>query len=260
MVDLGSVLAGLLAAEVFAFLLVFTRIGAALMVLPGIGDGFVPPRIRLLLALLLAFLVTPPLAGSLPGAPDQPVMLATLLAGEVVTGLFLGLVARLLMTAVDVAGTIIAYSLSLANAQFFNPAMAGQGSLPSAFLTMLGLVLLFVTNLHHLMIMAVVDSYSVFPAGDWLPIGDAADMISRLVARSFMIGVQMAAPFIAIGLIFYLGLGLLARLMPQVQIFFIAIPIQVMLGTAMLALTLSAIMLYWLRGFEDSLIGFLAPG
>lgn len=252
-------LEALLAGEVFAFLLVFVRIGAALMVMPGIGDGVVTPRIRLLLGLLIAFLVTPLLSPSLPPVPDSPLMLATLVFAEIVVGVMLGLIARLLLTAVDIAGMIISFSLSLANAQVFNPAMATQGSLVGGFLTILALVLIFLTDLHHLMILAVVDSYAMFPVGEIPPTGDAADLIARIVSRSFLIGAQISAPFIVIGLIFYLGVGLIARLMPQVQIFFIAIPVQIMLGVIVMALTLSAVMLYWLRQFEDGLIVFLPP-
>ncbi len=252
-------LESLLIGEVFAFLLVFVRIGAALMVMPGIGDGVVTPRVRLLLGLLIAFLLTPFLAAALPPLPDSPLLLAVLLVAEILVGVMLGLIARLLLTAVDVAGMIISFSLSLANAQVFNPAMATQGSLIGGFLTMLALVLIFVTDLHHLMILAVAESYAMFPPGEIPPVGDAAELVARVVARSFLIGAQIAAPFIAIGLVFYLGIGLIARLMPQVQIFFIAIPVQIVLGLIVMALTLSAVMLYWLRQFEDGLIVFLPP-
>ena len=252
-------LGSLLLEDVFAFMLVFTRLGSALLIMPGIGDGIVPPRIRLLLALLIAFSVTPVLSQGLPGMPDNVIVLFVLLFGEIVIGLLLGLLARLLVTALDVAGVIISFSISLANAQVFNPAMAAQGSLVGGLLTLLALVLIFVADLHHLMIMAIVDSYSLFPVGQLPPMGDAADMVARMVARSFLIGAQIAAPFIAIGLVFYLGMGLLARLMPQVQIFFIAIPMQIMLGMLIMAATLSAAMLYWMRQFQDTYAGLLAP-
>jgi flagellar biosynthetic protein FliR len=249
----------LLSTELFAFLLVFTRLSSAVMVMPGIGDGFVSPRIRLLLALTIAALVTPTLADDLPSLPDSPVALFVLLGGEIVIGLAIGLIARLLMTAVDVAGQILAFNLSLANAFVFNPAMAAQGSLPGAFLTILALVLIFATDLHHLMLRAAVDSYGVFPPGTLPPMGDMADMVSTIVARSFAIGLQMAAPFVAVGLVFYLGLGVLSRLMPQMQVFFVAIPAQIMVGFLIMALTLSAAMLFWLDHFQSSLVGILAP-
>ena len=252
-------LGDILAADAFALFLVFTRMGTALMLMPGVGDGTVSPRIRLLLSLFLAFLTTPLIAETLPAPPESVFGLGFLLVGEVIVGLILGLSARLLMAAVDVAGTIISYHLSLANAQAFNPMMASQGSLVGSFLTLTALVLIFATNLHHLFFLAIRDSYTVFVPGEIPPMADAADMIARLVANSFLIGAQMSAPFLIIGLVFYLGLGLLARLMPQVQIFFIAIPIQIILGFLIFSLVLSGIMLFWLGEFEASLFRYLAP-
>lgn len=252
-------LAADITAEIFVLLMVLVRVGAAIMILPGIGDGMVSPRIRLILAVVISFLVTPVVGLSIPPAPDNPLALFALIIAEVLIGLFIGLLARLLLTAVDVAGMIISFNMSLANAFVFNPGMTSQGSLPSAFLTILALTLIFVTDLHHLMILAITDSYEVFPAGQMLPIGDAADTVARFVARAFRIGVQLAAPFIIIGLVFYVAVGVLARLMPQVQIFFIAIPIQLMLGLVVFALMLSAGMLYWLAGVQDSLVGLIDP-
>lgn len=250
-------LATLLTGEAFSFLLVFARVGAALMVLPGIGDSYVPSRIRLLLALLVTALILPPLVPALPPVPASPLLLVVLVGGEILVGLFFGLVARLLLSALEIAGTIISMQASLANAFVFNPAMASQGTLLGAFLTMLGLLLIFLTDLHHLMLLAIADSYSVFPPGALPPIGDMAEAVTRLVAHSFRIGLQLSAPFLVIGITFYLGLGLLSRLMPQIQIFFIAMPLQIAAGLVVTVLTVSAIMLFWLARFQDGLIGFL---
>ncbi|NNG03338.1 MAG: flagellar biosynthetic protein FliR [Inquilinus sp.] len=252
-------LSPLIAAQLFPLLLIFVRVGAALMLLPGIGDSTVPPRMRLVLALALTLLVAPPLTPLMPPPPDSPLALALLIGGETVVGLFLGLIVRLLLTAVDVAGTVVSFQLSLANAFVFNPAMAAQGSLVSNFFTTLGVLLILLTDLHHAMLTGIVDSYMVFAPGGTPPAGDLADAVARQVAASFGIGLRMAAPFLVIGLIFYLGLGLMARLMPQIQVFFIAIPAQVLLGFAILGLTLSAAMLYWLDAVAMALMSFPKP-
>ena len=249
----------LIAGGGFGFLLVFARIGAGLMVLPGIGDAFVPPRVRLLLALLLSLLVAPVVADQLPGLPTSLWALLVLLVGEIIIGLFIGLLSRLLLTAFEIAGMVISFNLSLANAFVFNPAAATQGSLVGAFLLMVALVLIFVTDLHHLMLLSLTDSYDLFRIGELPPLGDMADMVARLVAEAFTIALRIAAPFIVVGMVFHLGLGLIARLMPQMMIFFVAIPVQLMLGLAILALVISAMMLFWLGHFEERLVGFLAP-
>ena len=249
----------LIAGGGFGFLLVFARIGAGLMVLPGIGDAFVPPRVRLLLALLLSLLVAPVVADQLPGLPTSLWALLVLLVGEIIIGLFIGLLSRLLLTALEIAGMVISFNMSLANAFVFNPAAATQGSLVGAFLLMVALVLIFVTDLHHLMLLSLTDSYDLFRVGQLPPLGDMADMVARLVAEAFTIALRIAAPFIVVGMVFNLGLGLIARLMPQMMIFFVAIPVQLMLGLAILALVISAMMLFWLGHFEERLAGFLVP-
>ena len=252
-------LAQLIAAELFAPLMIFIRVGSALMVLPAIGDSVVTPRTRLMLALLISLLTAPMLSSALPPIPDSPLSLGLLILGEILVGVFLGLVARILLAAVDVAGMVISFNLSLANAFVFNPAITAQSSLIGTFLMTFAVLLILITDMHHLMLMSVVDSYAMFAPGEALPFGDMADTVARQVSGAFAVGVQMAAPFLVIGLIFYLGLGLMARLMPQAQVFFVAIPIQVMIGILVLALTLSGGMLYWLRTFQDAMIAFPQP-
>lgn len=252
-------LAALMTDDVFVFMLVFTRLGAALMVMPGIGDSYVSPRIRLLFALLMTAVVLPPLMPRLPAPPGEALMLALMLGGEVMIGVFIGQMARILVAALEVGGTVIGMQTSLGNAFIFNPAMGSQGSLPSMFLTTLGVLLIFVTDLHHLLLLGLANSYEAFPVGVVPPVDDMADTISRLVAQSFLIGIQIGAPFLVVGLIFYVGLGLLSRLMPQMQIFFIAIPLQIAIGLTVMALVLSGTMLFWLGRFQNGLIG-LMPG
>ena len=252
-------LEAILVGQVFGFLLVFTRVGATVMVMPGVGDGYVSPRIRLILALLITLVVFPLLADQLPALPASPLILGALLASEALIGVFLGYLARLLLTALDIAGMVIAFNTGLAAAQALNPALGQQGNLVGATLGTLGVLLILITNLHHVIIMAVVDSYSLWMPGTWLPVGDAADMMTRLVAKSFLIGLQLAMPVVLVGIVLNLAMGLLARLMPQIQVFFLILPIQIVLGMLILAMTISAIMMMWLSYAEESLIGFLRP-
>lgn len=249
----------LLTTQLFAWILVFARVGTAMSLLPGFGDSYVPVRVRLLFALAVSAVVTPVLGDRLPPLPATVGELFLLIGGEILVGAFLGTITKMLMSALDVAGMVISSQISLANAFVLNPMMAAQGSLVSAFLGIMGLTLIFVTDLHHLLLLAVVDSYSLFMPGAPLPFGDFGDMMAELLSRSFSIGMRIAAPFLVAGLLFYLALGLLNRLMPQIQVFFIAMPAQIGLGLLLLVLTLSAGMLFWLRGFEQTVYGFLDP-
>jgi flagellar biosynthetic protein FliR len=240
----------LLPADAFAFLIVFARIGAAMMVLPGFGEIYVLPRTRLLLALAVTVVVAPLVSRFLPAMPPSPLELFLILGAELVIGLFLGTLVRMLISALHVAGTIVGFQSSLASASMFDPANAQQGSLIGTFLGVMGIVMVFVADLHHPMLNAVVDSYTLFSPGGALPWDDFSDLMTRTVAHAFALGMQIAAPFLVVGLVFYLGLGLINRLMPQMQVFFIAMPLQIALAFFIMALTISAAMLWFLNDFQ----------
>lgn len=249
-------LAGLLTAEIFAVLLIFVRVGAAMMLLPGFGESYVAPRVRLLLALLLAVLLAPVISPDLPALPDSPWLLGVLVLGEVVVGVFLGTLARLFMSALTTGGMMIASSSALANAMVNDPSAAQQGSIAGSFLSIVALLTIFALDLHHLMLRAVVESYGLFVPGQALPLGDFSDVIARIVAKTFLLSFQIAMPFVAVATIFYLGIGLLSRLMPQVQIFFIAMPLQIAAGLVVMSLALPAIILWFTGSLESTLLTF----
>lgn len=250
----------LLPAESFTFLLVFARIGTTIAILPGFGESYVSPRIRLLLALAITVMLTPILASQLPKMPASPIELVLLVGGEGLVGLFIGSVARLLLSALAAGGAILAFTSGLANALLFNPMLSDQGALPGVFLSVLGLLMIFVTDTHHLMLMALLDGYSIFQPGAVVPFGDFADVLAQVLAGSFRMGLQIASPFLLYGVVFYVGMGLLARLMPQMPIFFVALPIQILLGLCTMLITFPAALLWFLNYYQTTFSRILLPG
>lgn len=253
-------LADLLPTLTFSYLLVFARVGAILMVLPGFGEPYISPRVRRVIALAMSIVVQPVVGAGLPAVPEQPVELLPLLFGEILIGVFIGGAIRLLVSALHVAGIVISFQSSLGFAQFFDPAQGTQGALLGSFLTIMGMTLIMMADLHHLMLRAVADSYVLFPAAQAPPVDDFAIMAANAVAQSFLIGIQISAPFIAYALILYIGMGLVNRLMPQMQVFFIVMPIQIILALVFFGLTLGAIAFWFLEHFEAGTMIFLAGG
>ncbi len=247
-----------LQAGIFAFLLTFVRFGTAIMIMPGLGDSFVPERFRLFIAVALSFVLMPLTAQFIPNTPPDTFTLITLIATEFVIGLFFGTVARIFMMALDTAGMIISTSSGLANAQVFNPSLASQGSLIGAFLSVTGVVVLFAADIHHLLISGLLDSYNVFPVGTLPETGSMAEFISKTVAASFAIGLKVSAPFLVLTLIIYIGMGVLARVMPQVQVFLLALPLQILLSVILMGLTLFAAYAYWAGQFEQGMVFLLS--
>jgi len=255
---MGELLNAIIVNNLFAFLLIFTRVGVAIMIMPGIGDNFVTPNVRLLFALAFSFVMTPILSQYMPAPPASAISFVTLIVSELIIGLFIGTVMRVLMSALDTAGAVISLQSGFANAQVFNPVVGGQGSLVGALLSMIGIVLIFATDLHHYLLISMFDSYQMFPANGEIPdTGSMADILARITSLSFNTGVRFAMPFIVIGLIMYLGFGLLGRLMPQLQIFFLALPLQILISLITLSLTISAGMLFWLNMYEETMTTYL---
>jgi flagellar biosynthesis protein FliR len=250
-------LAQFLPANLFAVLLVFARVGSALMLLPGFGDLYVPQRYRLLLALLLSLLLASIVGPALPPLPSSPARLLAVLFGEIVIGAFLGTTARVILSALETAGMIVSLQLGLSAAQVFNPTAAQQGSISGTLMMVLGVLVIFATDTHHLMLRALVDSYSLMSPGVTPIYEDLADLLAHLVAASFKLGLEIAAPLVVLGTVFYVSMGLISRLMPQLQVFFIAMPVQILGGVLVFALTLGAVMNGFLDGFVEAIGQFV---
>jgi len=241
-----------------AFMLVFARIGTMLMLLPGLGEQNLSARIRLTMALVLAAVVLPLHRGAYHIDPAALGPAIVMLIEEILIGAVLGLTARLTISALDVAGSVIAQQLGLGFVTAIDPTQGEQEAIVGNFLTMLGLTLIFATNMHYLVIAALNDSYNVFAPGEVLGTGDVAALVTRTVAGAFRVGIQLSAPFLAFGLLFNIGLGVLSRLMPQMQVFFVALPLSIMIGLLFLLLGLGAMMGFFLDYVGDVLHA-LAP-
>ena len=247
----------LLRLNIFAFMMIFARVGTAVSFFPGFGSSYVSQRMRLSVALAISFAAMPLIAPNLPLPPSALPDLVIIITGEMIIGSFIGLLARLMITTLQTTGTMIALSSAMANAMIQDPISEQQSSTISGFLLTLGLIVMFVADLHHLMIRAVVESYQVFLPGNLLPTGDLVHMLARGVADSFALGIQLASPAIVVGLTYYIGLGLLGRLMPQLPVFFFGLPVQISLQIWVLMVTVSGIMLVFTERFRTAIGAFV---
>ncbi len=227
--------------QVWQGALIFSRIGAVLLMLPGVGESYVSPRIRLSLALVVSLALWPVIAGVLPALPETLGGMAGWIIREVIVGLMIGALLRSFLTALATAGEIVALQTTLAFAQTANPMQTQPGSTITAFLMLLGTTMIFATNTHHLFIAGLVGSYELIrPAGPLLT-GDFATLAIRTLGDAFMLGVQLSAPLLVFALIFNLASGLVGRVMPAFQVFFAAAPLSILLGLSVFALSLGVV-------------------
>ncbi len=229
----------------FAFVLLLARVGAALMLVPVLGEAEVPSMVRAGFAVLVVVLLLPPLRPLLPDPPDSILRAAGAVAAEAITGLWLGWLARLIVFALSVAGQIVSLATGLSNVLQPDPALGTQSSALARVMAATAPVLLLAGGLHAWPLAALAGSYRVVPAGV-LPLAAAttAELVDA-VGASFGLALRLAAPFLVASLLWHVVLGLALRLAAQVQPMTLAAPVQVLGGLALLAMIPVGLLAVW---------------
>lgn len=229
--------------------MVFARLGSALLFMPGFAEPAVPVRQRLLFGLVLSAALYPA-TGLGPVTEDRPTALLLIFGAEITIGLWIGLVARTLISALQFAGYQIALMSGLANALAPNMG-AFEGATNMAALLLVGATaLIFVTDLHHLIITSLLMSYEVFGPGSFM-LPDLMDQFARAVQVSLYVGMSIAAPFYVAGLVLNVGMGLANRMMASLQVFFIAQPLLIAAGLVLMVLAIPTMMRGFLEPFAE---------
>lgn len=239
---------------IYSLLIVFCRVGAALMTLPIFSAGYIYARSRLLMALTISIVLMPLFQSQYPEMPSSPLALAVIIIKEVTVGVFFGLSIKIMVNAMHTAGMIIAYQSGLSAAVMFDPNAGTQGSAIGNFLSLFLLVIIVSTNTHHIYLAGIMESYNVIGPTDSLPIAAMSNKVTNVVSDTFAVSFKMAMPHIIIGLLVNLLAGIMARLMPNMQIFFVLMPLQVLLGTFILV-SIVTVMITWYLDYHIEAIG-----
>jgi flagellar biosynthesis protein FliR len=247
-----------LVTEIYAFLLIFARIGAGLVLLPGLAEAYMMQRARLVIGVGVALALTPLYSGQIV-VPASTGLMVFQLSAEILTGLMIGTICRILISTMHTAGFIVAAQSSLSTAMMFDITQAGQGTAVSNLMVIAGMVLLFVLNLHHSMLLAVTESYALVPMGAMPVMQDFMTIGLDTVEKAFRMAIQLSAPHLVVGTILYLAAGILARLVPQIQIFFLIMAPQIFLGFFVL-FTIISPMLYWYAEYVKESLEVFSPG
>jgi flagellar biosynthetic protein FliR len=229
----------------FAFVLLLARAASACMLIPGLGEAELPAMIRAGFALSLSLLLLPVLAPTMPVPPADLWRGFAMLAGEVATGLFLGWLARLLMAALPLAGQVIADLTGQASVLQPDSVLGPHGAALGRLLGLAAPVLLLSSGLVALPLEALAGSYQLIPAGGLLPVADTTESAVAAVGNCFALALQLAAPFLLACVVWYVALAALARLAPQIPVFFLAAPAQLLGGLALLAALGAALLGVW---------------
>jgi flagellar biosynthetic protein FliR len=219
------------------FLLVFLRTGAFLMSIPMLNASSVPVLFRLALALAASLLLFPSLALGWP-PPVDVLTLGVAAAGELLIGILAGLAVRLIFEGVQLAGELAGYQMGLAIAEVLDPASEDQVAILSQFTSLLATVIFLVINGHHAFIRTLVESYQLVPPMGFHASGPVLDRLARLTAEMFIIGLKAGAPVVVALLLATVAFGLVARAVPQMNIFVVSMPLNIGLGLLFFGLSL----------------------
>ncbi len=239
---------------IFHYAIIFSRIGSIMLFIPGFGETYVSARARLGLALTFCLVLFPIISPKLPPIPVDILKATLILAGEVSIGIFIGLLMRVIQATLHIAGMKIAFMTGLSTATMFDANQSTQGSVIGGFLSVVGITLFFTTDLHHVAFRAITESYDIINVAKMPPFNEFAETMGNFVSESFFIAFKISAPVILVGLMLYLAAGLMGRLMPTMQVFFILMPVQIYVGFLFMGLAFSGMMLAYISFFQDKLL------
>jgi flagellar biosynthetic protein FliR len=242
--------------DVAAFLILFARVGAVLMLLPVFSESAVPAQIRLLLGLGFTAGLFGMLNGSVSPVLRTDAALPGIIIAEMLVGLAIGGIISLVFRAAAIAGAIASVQVGLSSVLVNDPSLGGQSPMLARFVSVAATVMCLAMGVHHLWIASMVQSYAIFPVGGLPPAPDFARLAVTAVGHAMGLALGMTAPLIVYGIIFHAALGLAARMAPMIQVFFITQPLHIMMGMALFGVTLGA----GLTVFANAMAAFVQSG
>lgn len=235
---------------VLALFAAFCRIGGCFMTLPGLSSARITVQIRLMIALAVSMAVLPLMWETLyvqtkVSSGDYIV----LIGGEVFIGATMGLIARYITLGLQFAGTAMSMSIGY-NAAPSQGILEGEPESDiTTIISFTAVVLLFMTDFHHMIIQTIVRSYEFMPIGEGFKTQMALVSVTDTLTDTFLLMLQLASPFIIYGLIFNLSIGMVNKLAPQIPIYFISIPFILTGGLILLYLGISDYLILFIDGF-----------
>ncbi len=221
-----------------AFILVLLRVSAIVVTIPVISDTAVPARFKAALSVLITLIIFPVVLPKIPQTANYHVLILMYrMAGEVIIGLIIGYVARLLLAGIQMAGDMVGFQMGLSIANIIDPMTSEQVSIITELQYLIALLVFLAVNAHHIFFSAIIQSYSILNPLAFHFSGPLIQAIFSYSKEMFVIAVKLAAPLMAVMLFTNVGLGIVARTVPQINIFIVGMPLQIAIGLIFLGLT-----------------------
>ena len=235
----------LLQGHIAAFLLMLTRISGIFLISPFFGSMNIPMFFRVGIALAMSVVLFPVVDGlGTPETPPSIIMFGAAVLGELFIGWLIGFVAYISFAAITMAGKVMDMQVGFAVVNVVDPTSGQQIPLIGSFLYNLAVIILLVTNGHHMLIAALVESFRAVPLAGLEANISLALIIANFTGTIFLTGMKIAMPITFAILLTNVGLGLLSRTMPQMNIFVVGIPMQLMIGLFVLSMIMPFYVLF----------------
>ncbi|MDR3538894.1 MAG: flagellar biosynthetic protein FliR [Acetobacteraceae bacterium] len=244
----------------FAFMLVLARTGAAMALLPGIGEAVAPSMVRAGLAFCIALLVLPGVRPSVPPVPDSGMAAGAAVMAEVVTGLWFGWIARVWVQTLAVSAQFIAYLLGISSVLQPDAELGPQSTALARLFDLAAPLIVLTSGLYQMPLRALDSLYRVVPPGSLLPAAAGTQTSVGVVAETFSLALQLASPFVLASIVWHVAIGLTARLVPRMQIYFVSMPGQILGGTLLLAVSVGTMLTAWREAVRVGLAAAFGAG
>ena len=235
----------LLQGHIAAFLLMLTRISGIFLISPFFGSMNIPMFFRVGIALAMSVVLFPVVDElGTPETPPSIIMFGAAVLGELFIGWLIGFVAYISFAAITMAGKVMDMQVGFAVVNVVDPTSGQQIPLIGSFLYNLAVIILLVTNGHHMLIAALVESFRAVPLAGLEANISLALIIANFTGTIFLTGMKIAMPITFAILLTNVGLGILSRTMPQMNIFVVGIPMQLMIGLFVLSMIMPFYVLF----------------
>jgi len=224
--------------QIFLFMFMFVRVGALIFFTPILGSGNVPHHLKIGLAFFTTLMLFPLVDFKNFEYPKGMFSFALLIASELLIGMIIGFSVRLLMSAVQIAGTTVGFQMGFGIVNVIDPVTSLQVSVIAQFQNLLGFLIFLSINAHHIILNSIASSFQLIPPLGFEFSGEMVNIYMNIVREVFMIAVKIAGPLIATLLFTSVALGMIARTVPQMNVFIVGFPLQIGLGLLMIGLTL----------------------
>lgn len=232
------------------FILVFARLSAMVALSPVLGSGSVPPTAKAGFSMLLSLIIFPIIARDFPPIPDEIVMFWIMVGREVLVGMLIGVVGNLMFSAVQLSGQIFGMQVGFGIVNVIDPMSEDQISILGQFEFLIAILLFLSINGHHVLVRVIAESYAVLPMNAFTFNEPLGYQVIGWLTKMFVIAFRVGMPVIFVLLIVSAGLGIIARTVPQMNVFIVGLPLKIFVGLLAMGASLT-LLTYLLRGYFD---------